>query len=452
MPLQNYNVDPNLNTTISGINIAEGCAPANINNAIRQQMADYAIEGAAMSTLASASTVDIGAANGTITITGTTTIANLGAATAGLRRYVIFAGILTLTYNATTLILPTAASITTAVGDTAEFVSLGSGNWRCTSYQRASGIQVSGSQSFSEVSNQPVMNPDFNIWQRGTSFTFGAGVSGYTADRWRGTSSIVGGVFSRQTDAPTGFLFSIDANAGAGQIAQRIESNISLAYVGKTITVTIAARSISGTAALNAVLSYANATDNFTTITQITSQQLTASLGTSWVELKTTFTALPSQVANGLVVALVPSTTLNYRIAWVKIEDGTGSAGFKPRLFGNELALCQRYYEKSYDVNTTPGTITGAGTCTTIAISTGNINASASFSVQKRVIPSIILFNPVTGGTGTWRDSVGNNGAVATSLGGLLSPGQSRTPILTLGPNFGANISVSGHFTADAEL
>lgn len=40
MAVRDYNTDPNLNTTISGINIAEGCPPSGINNAIRQLMAD----------------------------------------------------------------------------------------------------------------------------------------------------------------------------------------------------------------------------------------------------------------------------------------------------------------------------------------------------------------------------------------------------------------------------
>jgi len=37
-----YSTDPNANTTINAINIGEGCPPGNINNAIRQQMADMA--------------------------------------------------------------------------------------------------------------------------------------------------------------------------------------------------------------------------------------------------------------------------------------------------------------------------------------------------------------------------------------------------------------------------
>lgn len=40
MAVKDYKTNPDENTTISGINIAEGCAPSGINNAIRQLMAD----------------------------------------------------------------------------------------------------------------------------------------------------------------------------------------------------------------------------------------------------------------------------------------------------------------------------------------------------------------------------------------------------------------------------
>ena len=40
MPIPDYNISPNLNTQISGINIAENCPPGNMNNAIRQMMSD----------------------------------------------------------------------------------------------------------------------------------------------------------------------------------------------------------------------------------------------------------------------------------------------------------------------------------------------------------------------------------------------------------------------------
>lgn len=40
MAVSDYSTTPGDNITISGINIAEGCPPANINNAFRQMMAD----------------------------------------------------------------------------------------------------------------------------------------------------------------------------------------------------------------------------------------------------------------------------------------------------------------------------------------------------------------------------------------------------------------------------
>jgi hypothetical protein len=88
--------------------------------------------------VASAATVDVGAqASRSLRITGTATIASLGTAPSGVRRELRFAGILTLTHNATSLILPGGANITTAAGDTATAYSLGSGNWVVTAFQRA---------------------------------------------------------------------------------------------------------------------------------------------------------------------------------------------------------------------------------------------------------------------------------------------------------------------------
>ena len=94
--------------------------------------------------VASAATTDIGAVNSNfVQVTGTAAITRLGVAAAGVSRTVIFAGALTLTHNAASLKLPGSANIGTAAGDVADFVSLGSGNWRCTGYMRASGQAVS---------------------------------------------------------------------------------------------------------------------------------------------------------------------------------------------------------------------------------------------------------------------------------------------------------------------
>lgn len=88
--------------------------------------------------IASAATTNIGTATGNyVDVTGTTTITALGTIKAGTIRFVRFAGILTFTHNATSLILPGNANITTAAGDVAIMVSLGSGNWKCINYMVA---------------------------------------------------------------------------------------------------------------------------------------------------------------------------------------------------------------------------------------------------------------------------------------------------------------------------
>lgn len=88
--------------------------------------------------IASAATVNLTTATGTILhITGTTAITavTLGA---GMVRQVIFDGILTLTHHATNNNLPTAANITTAAGDRALYWSDGTTVY-CISYDRANG-------------------------------------------------------------------------------------------------------------------------------------------------------------------------------------------------------------------------------------------------------------------------------------------------------------------------
>jgi microcystin-dependent protein len=89
-------------------------------------------------TLASAATVNIGAAaSNVVNITGTTTITSFGTIAAGAVRIVNFQGALILTYNATSMILPGGTSIATAANDAGVFQSLGSGNWKCISYSQA---------------------------------------------------------------------------------------------------------------------------------------------------------------------------------------------------------------------------------------------------------------------------------------------------------------------------
>lgn len=96
-------------------------------------------------TIASAATTDLGTLSTTLVlITGTTGITSFGAS-ASVNvplYYVVFQSALTVTYNATSLILPGNSSIAVKAGDVMQLQYLGSGNWKCISYSAQSGAAV----------------------------------------------------------------------------------------------------------------------------------------------------------------------------------------------------------------------------------------------------------------------------------------------------------------------
>ena len=117
------------NTDVGSVNIDEGCAPSGMNNAHREEMAQFA-KWLGDDTLASAATTDLGSVPGRcVDVSGTTTITAFGTIKAGTIKFIRFTGALTLTYNATSLILYSKTSITTYNGLVMMFRSLGSGNW-----------------------------------------------------------------------------------------------------------------------------------------------------------------------------------------------------------------------------------------------------------------------------------------------------------------------------------
>jgi len=118
-------------------------------------------------TLASGTTTDLGSVPGRyVTVSGTTTITGLGTIKAGTIKYVTFSGALTLTHNATSLILPGAANIVTAAGDCAILVSEGSGNWRCVNYQRAEATSGTWSGQLTSTAGTITMGNSGGAWTK----------------------------------------------------------------------------------------------------------------------------------------------------------------------------------------------------------------------------------------------------------------------------------------------
>ena len=132
------------NSTIAGTNLNR---EASFDKIIASNKQDTINDGNKINVIAtdvaSASTVNLDNATGDIVnITGTTTITAI-TLSAGIKRFVRFAGILTLT-NGASLVLPSGANIITAVGDTAIFIGYASGVVRCVSYTKANGTALVG--------------------------------------------------------------------------------------------------------------------------------------------------------------------------------------------------------------------------------------------------------------------------------------------------------------------
>ena len=75
-------------------------------------------------------------------VSGTVTITSFNTTAVGTQIKLHFDAACILTHHASDLILPSGANITTAAGDEAEFIEYASGDYRCTSYTKASGKPV----------------------------------------------------------------------------------------------------------------------------------------------------------------------------------------------------------------------------------------------------------------------------------------------------------------------
>jgi hypothetical protein len=176
--------------------------------------------------IASATTTNLGSVAETrVLVTGTTTILSFGSQP-NLIKIVRFADALVLTHNATTMVLPGNANITTAAGDIAAFVSDASGNWRCIWYQRAAlGPRLAPRVSTYSSSGSHAVHPNAThlwIYCVAGGGGGGSGASGdNTANRGGGGGGGAGGRASawfRTTDLATtlGVTVGVGGNGGTG--------------------------------------------------------------------------------------------------------------------------------------------------------------------------------------------------------------------------------------------
>lgn len=98
-------------------------------------------------TSVSSGTPNFASSGNVVILSGTATADTLGTVQAGFVGIIYYGIAITLTHNATSRKLPTAADIDTSVGDFEIVLSRGSGNWYTVLYMRADGTALVGSSA-----------------------------------------------------------------------------------------------------------------------------------------------------------------------------------------------------------------------------------------------------------------------------------------------------------------
>jgi hypothetical protein len=150
---------------------------------------------------------------------------------------------------------------------------------------------------------------------------------------------------------------------------------------------------------------------------------------------------------------LLASAGNNFWLTGVQLEVGSVATEFERRSYGQELALCQRYYEKSYDVDVSPGTNTTSGAPYLTGSTDGGNNQGIPifFKVTKRASPTMTAYR-TSGTVGVWdyRTSSTGPGTVSITFNEIGTSGVGRAT-----GSLGAAWVTSwmyGHWVASIEL
>jgi hypothetical protein len=290
-----------------------------------------------------------------------------------------------------------------------------------------------------------IINGDFGIWQRGTSFSTIAN-GAYSADRWRaGVSGDVVNI-TRQSftpddittigygDAEYFLRMEVVSSDGEARIEQRIENVRTLA--DQTITVSYWAKANTSTD-LDIDIVQAFGTGGSTGVAVTGSPQ---TITTSWTRYSQTFT-VPSISGKTIgtnsylridLKETTASTNVTFDFWGVQVEAGSVATAFQTATgtIQGELAACQRYYYRTFPelANSQLGPVMANTTTSAVLMS--------RFPVTMRIRPTAL-------------EQSGTASDYAVLFGGTITT-CSAVPTYSSGTNqndFTVNLSVASGFT-----
>jgi hypothetical protein len=267
----------------------------------------------------------------------------------------------------------------------------------------ATNVYASGTvQMGSSFKRNRIINGNMQIWQRATTYSLTNSYIYGSADRWEtDMGSTAAATASQSTSVPTtaGQLFQYSmkvqrtassTSTGNIVVAQAIETSNSYDLAGSSATLSFYAKCGANysptSSALNALVFFGQGTDQ--SITNMRNNAWTgqtnaggaATLTTSWQRFTFTVSVPAGTTQLGMQVYASPTGTAgaddSFYITGVQLEVGSVATPYERQIYSDQLAQCQRYYQKI------DGFITTGSTTTTVI-------AVVEFNPVMRTSPSV---------------------------------------------------------------
>lgn len=225
------------------------------------------------------------------------------------------------------------------------------------------------------------------------TITAGAALA-YTVDRWYAYSTGANVTGQRVTGTANNlfaYRFTGAASVTAIGFGQRIEANNSADLAGATATLSVElANTLLTTVTWTAF--YANTTDTFGTLASPTRTQIATGTFTvnSTLTRYTTSIAIPAAATTGIEIVFTvgAQTSGTWTIDNAQLEAGSVATPFERRLIGQELQLCQRYFQ-------------AYGTTNAWGISSTTTRYGGFWYLPFRASPTVTFINNTFGGVAT---------------------------------------------------
>jgi hypothetical protein len=167
------------------------------------------------------------------------------------------------------------------------------------------------------------------------------------------------------------------------------------------------------------------------------------------VAATTTWTAGNLFRATSNQVNFLDSTANEFYLTGVQFEVGSKATPYEVKTIADDLHACLRYFEKSYNFGTVPGSVTDLGYYKRRmpATNTTLTGLDIQFMVRKRQTPTLVLYSPDSGAAGRVYNSTDLADRVASGDG----VGTRGSSVRTSSSQTASDV-IEAHYTASADF